>query len=222
MYSHMPDRLLAREDHSINIDSSMFFISADLGQAQDYTCITIIERLTKGVGVLDEVHYHLRHIERPPRGTEYPNIVDRIEAIFNSETLKEFKKAVVIDMTGVGRPIFDLMVQQGFRRVLNAITITGGNEVTEPHWNTHNVPKRDLVTNLQIMLQNGALRIARGLKEADALTDELMNFKTKITDSGRDVYGARAGTHDDIVLSVAMGAWMATRRRCRSGFYLEW
>ena len=79
----------------------------------------------------------------------------------------------------------------------------------------YNTPKRDLVTNLQVMLQNGDLRIARGLKEADALTDELMNFKTKITESGHDVYGARSGTHDDIVLSVAMGAWLATRDRWR-------
>ncbi len=38
-------------------------------------------------------------------------------------------------------------------------------------------------------------------------------FRTKISEGGRDTYGARSGAHDDLVLSVAMGAWLATRDR---------
>ena len=201
----------------IHIDKHLFIVSADLGQTMDYTAISVIEKIIKGAGVLNEKHYHLRHIERPPRGTEYTSIAYRIMELLDSPQMGEHTKAVCIDLTGLGRPFYDLMIASGVSRsVLHAITITAGNAVTTPEHNMYGVPKRDLITNLQVMLQNGSLRIARGLKEADALTDELMNFKTKITESGRDVYGARSGAHDDIVLSVAMGAWLASREPRRA------
>lgn len=224
MYSHIPDTIypkvpLPREDQGIHIEDRIFIISADLGQANDYTAISILEKITKGVGVLGyrgegELSYHLRHMERPARGTEYPAIVDRLIEIFNSPQLEEREKAVVIDLTGVGRPVYDMMIKTGFRRSLNAISITGGNTVNFTD-GLFNVPKRDLVTNLQVMLQNGSMKIARGIKEADALVEELANFQVKITAGGHDVYGGRSGVHDDLVLSVAMAAWLAARRRCR-------
>ncbi len=211
--------ILPRADEGIHIENRTFFISADLGQTTDYTAISIIERIVKGDGILGpncdgERSFHLRHIERPPRGTEYPAIVDRLIQLFNAPHMKEYPKAVVIDLTGVGRPVYDLMRRSGFYYSLNAITITGGDVVTAPGHYQYGVPKRDLITNLQVMLQNGELRIAKGMKLADALTDEMMNFQVKITASGHDIYGARSGAHDDIVLSVAMGAWLARRVRC--------
>ncbi len=213
VYDYVPPRA----DEGIHIVDHEFIISADLGQTTDYTAISIIERITKGRGVLGPMRegeraFHLRHIERPPRGTEYPVVVDRLIQLFNSEPLKRHRKAVVIDLTGVGRPVYDLMRKSGFRQSLRAVSITAGDSVTSLGAGMYGVPKRDLITNLQVMLQNGDLRIAKGLKEADALTDEMMNFQVKISASGRDTYGARSGTHDDIVLSVAIGAWLAAKR----------
>lgn len=198
-----------------------FIISADLGQAFDYTAISIIERVIKGRGALGpdgrgERMLYLRHIERPVRGTEYPGIVDRLVEIYRSEPLAGFEKAVVIDFTGLGRPVYDLMKKAGFRSSLNAISITGGNDPSYSNGH-HNVPKRDLVVNLQVLLQNNQIRIAKGLKEANALIEELANFQTKISDSGKDTYNGRSGVHDDIVLSVAMGAWLACRHHMRCG-----
>lgn len=218
MYSHIP----LGENQGIHIENHMYFISADLGQANDYTAISILERIIKGPGVLGrygegEVAYHLRHIERPQQGTEYPVVVDRLIELYQSPQLDQYPKAVVIDFTGVGRPVFDLMRRSGFHQSLNAISITGGDHVTY-NGPVRNVPKRDLVTNLQVMLQNGTMKIAKGIKETDALVEELANFQVKITASGHDVYGGRSGVHDDIVLSVAMAAWLAGRPRCRFGF----
>lgn len=222
---------LPRRDEGIHIEDRTFIISADLGQANDFTAISILEKIIKGKGVLGlqkrnllgyyregELYFRLRHLERPPRGTEYPLIVDRLMAIFHSPQLSGARKAVVIDLTGVGRPVYDLMLRQGFYRSLNAITITAGNNVLQPWPGVYNVPKRDLVTNLQVMLQNDELKIARGIKEADALIEELTNFQVKITANGHDVYGGRSGVHDDLVLSVAMGAWLAKLDRCKCGF----
>lgn len=205
----------------VNVEQRAFVISADLGQAFDYTAISIIERVVNGPGAKGpdrkgERMLYLRHIERPMRGTEYPAIVDRIAEIYKSPQLAGAPKAVVIDFTGLGRPVYDLMKRAGFWSSLNAISITGGNDptYTKQHYN---VPKRDLVTNLQVLLQNNQLRIANGLKEANALIEELANFQTKISDSGRDTYNGRSGVHDDIVLSVAMGAWLACNHYMRTG-----
>lgn len=206
----------------IHIEEHTFIISADLGQSNDYTAISVLERIIKGKGILGknrdgERRYHLRHLERPPRGTEYPVIVDRMIELYTSPQLEQCRKAVVIDLTGVGRPVYDLMVRNGFRDSLNAITITAGNNAIQPKRGVYHVPKRDLVTNLQVLLQNDELKIAKGIKEAEALVEEMTNFQVKITANGHDVYGGRSGVHDDLVLSVAMAAWLARLDRFKYG-----
>ena len=194
---------------------STFFIAVDLAQVNDYTAFTIIERIITYAP--EEVReYHLRHIERPARGTPYPKIAERLKELIRSEQLAGKEKAVVIDITGVGLPVWDMIQSDGFKRQINGIQITGGNNVSESN-NIYNVPKRDLISALQVAFQNGALKIAQGLAEADTLVKELTNFKVKININGHDQYEAwREGIHDDIVLSAAMGVWLAAqRRRCK-------
>ena len=48
-YSYIPR---PAPDNGINVQARRFFISADLGQANDYTAISIIERILTGPGVL--------------------------------------------------------------------------------------------------------------------------------------------------------------------------
>jgi hypothetical protein len=93
------------------------------------------------------------------------------------------------------------------------ITITGGSEVTRNGGN-FKVPKRDLVTNLQVLFQAGRLRVAEGLPEARTLINELLNFRVKITANAHDTYEAwREGTHDDLVLAVALACWYGERNK---------
>ena len=204
---------------------STFFIAVDLAQANDYTVFTVIERIityaperVRGYTYASEKgrEYHLRHIERSERGTPYPKIVERLKELIYSKQLIGKQKAVVIDVTGVGMPVWDMIQAAGLKRQINGIQITGGNNVT---WNDniYNVPKRDLISALQVAFQNGALKIAQGLPEAETLVRELTNFKVKININGHDQYEAwREGIHDDIVLSAAMGVWLAAQRiRCR-------
>jgi len=188
------------------------FISADLGQVNDYTAFTIIERVNK--------EFHLIGIERPELGTPYPQIVNRLREIVNRSHAFEGRAwpTVTIDLTGVGRPVWDMLTRAGLKAELAGISITGGNTVTRVK-NLYNVPKRDLVSALQVAFQNGELKIARGLLEADILTKELINFKVKINVNGHDQYEAwREGVHDDIVLSAAMGVWMASRNHWLENF----
>ena len=60
---------------------------------------------------------------------------------------------------------------------------------------------------------SGRLRIAAALPEADTLVRELLAFQVKITAAAHDTYGAwREGTHDDLVLAVALACWHAESR----------
>lgn len=218
--SYIPRPNAPGSTDGIHEKETMWIISADLGQANDYTAISILERIITGNGVLGidrrgERTINLRHIERM-RGVEYPAIVDRMKQLYLSPALIDQAKAVVIDYTGLGRPVYDMMKQAGFYWSLNAISITGGNDTTAGD-RSYNVPKRELVSSLQIELQCNRLKIAKGIKEADALIEELSNFQTAISANGHDTYNGANGVHDDLVMSVAMGVWLACKSRCHWG-----
>jgi len=180
---------------------SEFYIGLDLGQIQDYTALTILEKLYPQES---EPQYHLRHIERFPLRTSYPEVVDKVKEYLKSFHVDD-SVYLVVDATGVGLGIMDMFVKEGLYPV--GITITGGNEVSRDSDN-YKVPKRNLVTCLQILFQTERLKIAKDLRHVGTLIQELSNFKVKITTKGNDTYEAwREGQHDDLVLSVALACW---------------
>ncbi len=62
-----------------------YLVGVDLGQKQDYTAIAVVERW-ETVGELDRVTWEravavghsLRHLERLPLGTPYPEVAGRV------------------------------------------------------------------------------------------------------------------------------------------------
>ncbi|MRR31318.1 hypothetical protein EG834_13580 [bacterium] len=177
-----------------------FYVGLDLGQASDYTALSVLERI-KPEG---EAHYHIRHLERV-RGVPYPAIVDKVAAMLHNPSL-EGKAVLVADATGVGVAVIDLFRQAGLKPV--AVSIHGGDRTTHEgdSWRT---PKRDLVGVLQVLFQSGRLKISSRLPLAGILQQELLNFKVKIDpQTAHDSYSAwREQDHDDLVLSVALAAW---------------
>jgi|LGVE01.1.fsa_nt_gb hypothetical protein len=187
-----------------------YFIGLDLGQAQDYTALCVLEQHD----VLDDQKlYHLRHLERFPLGTSYPQIVSSVSDLMQRPPLYQ-KVRLVLDFTGVGAPVADMFTAKNLAPV--RVSITGGDKPNSEK-GILRVPKRDLVTNLQVLFQNGLLKIAEGLAEGPQLVKELLNFKVKINlKTAHDSYEAwREGIHDDIVLAVALAAWYAEKApRC--------
>jgi hypothetical protein len=172
----------------------MFVIGLDLGQAKDYTALAIIGRQENKNGAI----YHVRKLERT-RGTAYPDVVSRVKEI----VVKLKNSILVIDGTGVGRPVVDMLAS--LKPV--AIYIHGGDKVSH-EGGTYRVPKRDLVGVLQVLLQNQRLKIAPG-PLSDILATEMLNFRIKIDPTtAHDSYSAwRESDHDDLVLSVALACW---------------
>jgi hypothetical protein len=192
-----------------------YFIGLDLGQSQDPTAIAVLER-TEARGEWDsaafeyrtEVGVRLRHMERLPLGTSYPAVVARVKQVMESRSLAGGKKYLVVDATGVGRPVVDLLEAAGLPCKVMAVTITGGAAEGMAK-GAHRVPKRDLIVGLQVMFQAGELEIANGLREGAALVKELSEMRVQMTTAGREKFGAKSGSHDDLVLAVSLACWAA-------------
>lgn len=208
--------------------SAVRYVGLDLGQLQDYTALTVIEQT---FGACED--YHLGHIWRPNIGTSYHAIVDYTIRLLQRASMREQTAALVVDATGVGRPVVEMLRAARLPVRLVAVTITGGDTATQPSEDEYRVPKRDLAGELAVLLQasdpnaqdmppTARLRFASGLRLAPILRAELNNFKAKITASGHDAYEAgpatdwREGAHDDIVLALALPLWFA-----RTGQYFN-
>lgn len=186
--------------------SDRFFAGLDLGQAADYTALAILQRRPVKPGMPPwewKPFYTLRYCQRMPLGTPYPNIVDDMAKMMRRPEIPGCVLAV--DQTGVGRPVVDL-----FRKDGNpvAITITAGRDTTadEDGWK---IPKKELVACLQLLFQEQRLKIPP-LPERDILVKELRAFRVKVNlRTGNETFEAwRERDHDDLVLAVAMAAWV--------------
>ncbi len=193
-----------------------FIIGVDLGQARDFSAIAILERIEELTGKaakgrwLKQVRYEMPHLERPPLGTSYPAIIARLKDLIARLPAYERLK-IVVDRSGVGRPVVDLM--RAAKLEIIPITITGGGSVNGAMWSGYNVPKKELVSNLVIIFQAGRLKIARALPEAAVLIEELQNFKMKITIAGNESYEAWSKSdHDDLVIAATLAAWYGEKR----------
>jgi hypothetical protein len=181
-----------------------FFVGLDLGQANDYTALSILEKLQKEE---KESIYHVRHLERI-RGMPYPDIVNKIVKMMCSPKLDS--ASLIIDQTGVGAPVVDLFKQAGLKPI--GVLIHGGDKVTH-EGGSWRVPKRDLVGVLQVLLQTSRLKVASKLALGSVLSQEMLNFKVTINpETAHDSYSAwREADHDDLVLCVALACWWGAR-----------
>ena len=89
---------------------------------------------------------------------------ERVAQVMRSPALSKGRRHLVVDATGVGRPVVDLLVRERLPCQLWAVTITGGDAETYTN-GYYRVPKRDLIVGLQLVFQNRELQIAKGLKE---------------------------------------------------------
>jgi len=187
---------------------TIFFLGLDLGQAKDYTALTIIER-PPGM----PFKYNVRSLKRFPIGTSYPEIVDKICKVTKHPDVQP--NLLVIDATGVGAPIADMFRQKNLNFI--PVIITGADKVSRDQ-RAVRVPKRDLISTLQVLLQTKKLKIAGSLPEAQILIEELLNFQVKISVTGHDSYGAwREGTHDDLILATSLACWASEKKLLPKG-----
>lgn len=187
-------------------------ISADLGQLVDYTALSLVQRSIRlnddGFPAKSTLGHPIRHhdvlaIKRFELGSPYTTIVRDIK-----KQADRFPGAkVIVDATGVGRPIVDLIRE--LRVECHAITITGGKDWSNPKPFEYRVSKYELVAAVRVALETEALKIAQ-LPDpmiSALLRKELTGFKVTRSKTDAELYDAREGDHDDLVLAVALPVW---------------
>ncbi len=207
-------RIPAREEHTA-------FVGVDLGQASDPTAIAVIERQVSRTNKWEEaghnrmkevplVQHRLRALRRLPLGMDYPTQAAQVAQVMANLPVSETARHLVVDQTGVGRPVYDIFDRAGLNPV--GVTITAGDGQSKVTARQYRVSKLQLVSNLEAMFHARELEITKHLAEADGLRDELRDFRRYVTESGRATFAARVGQHDDLVLAVALAAWWLRER----------
>ena len=175
-----------------------YFVAVDLGQAQDPSTIAVAERAELR-GDWDAAQFcwkkvvevRVRMLERIPLGTPYPDVARRVVSVLESPRMAGGSRYLAVDATGVGRPVFDLLREARPPARMLPVIVTGAGQQTYSDGFYH-VPKRDLISGLQVRFQQGRLRLANRLLYAAELLEELRSMETRVTRSGHEQFGAWA------------------------------
>ena len=179
-----------------------------LGQRRDFTAIAVLERDWEQATVPEFLRtgsdgkwwFRVRRLERLRLGTPYPDVVQRVKEISELPVIA-MARSVVVDGTGVGAPVVDLLRRAGLGCSILPVIITGGGTPsTRLSGGYESVPRSKLLTSLQVLVQQGRLVVAKGCKEAEALRREMLGLKLK---------GAGSEEHDDLAIAVALAVWKA-------------
>ena len=181
-----------------------------MGQRCDFAALAVTDRARAAYAWMAPMDERLgvRHLERIALGTPYTLVAQRVQEVVWK---LDGNCVVAVDATGLGAPVVDMLKEARLPCELSAVVITGGERANTSGGVWH-VPKRDLIGGLQILLEKGELRIAKGLREAGSLVRELVDMRGTRRASGRVRLGADgAGEHDDLVMATALACWVAER-----------
>ena len=180
-----------------------------------------------------DFRYDLVYLKRPKLGTPYDTIAKRVaDLVCELEPQGAFGElgqlTLSVDGTGVGRAVVDMLDAEFKRRGATSravpkvdfrrVSVTGSNTSlkrptrTDGYWA---VPKKDLVFPAVAAFQRGQIRIAKGIKDRDALVGELRNYKrtTNISTGNLAFEPWRESEHDDLLFAVCLALWGWQTRR---------
>jgi Terminase large subunit, T4likevirus-type, N-terminal len=176
-----------RTETSIVTDTRLAFgIGCDIGRHNDATVITILD--SNGVQ-----HYWQRFVD-----CTFPRQIEAIKAAWTvledlanknlppgSQPVKLQGPSLVLDVTGMGDPIYEALLEAGID--------------VFPFTFTH-LSKRTVIDKLAAALDNGKLR----LMDMEIQENELLSFEVQRTSTGFERMSAPPGQHDDAVIALAL------------------
>lgn len=180
---------------------SRFYLGLDLGQARDYSAISIAERRVELTGTRDPrtwlehttTRILVTHLERIPLRTAYPDVVERVRGVTQRFTGRKLE--IILDSTGVGGAVRDMLVYARLGFNVIGVTLTGGERVTVSPGGYY-VPRHDLLANLRVLLEKEMLHFLIPAEMAALLRTEFLRW-------------GRRSQHDDLVFAVALACWKA-------------
>ena len=177
------------------LERARIFVGLDLGQSEDPTALSVVERAEVFPGAMDWVSYERRrpvrfrvlYVERLLLGTPYPRAVERVRQVVG-RSAREGRCTLVVDATGLGAPVVDMLRIANLQCEIVPVILTGGEGERCANGVWH-VPKRDLITSLQLMLDRRELGLPSRLPAARDLAKEIAGMGVTISERGRVSYG---------------------------------
>ena len=192
------------------MSDKVYIAGLDLGRPHEFTALSVLERTEVPDPDKPERrvrHYAVRHLERLPPATPYPEVFARLASVFVDSPLRGSK--LVVDYTGVGRPVLDMLRKAKVGASATPLFVTSGKISSDDSRGGWLVPRQELAATLQVLLQSRRMRVAPALPEAAMLAKELAAFQVKVSESAEMEMDAwRQGARDDLVLAVAVAAWL--------------
>ncbi len=191
-----------------------YIVGVSIGNMSQPTAIAIIEQETRARGnwEIEATGLRLRHLERISLDMRYPAMVDHIDGLINK--LKEHEQSdetdLIIDTTGTGSSVGNLIKESGLKPI--SVIITAGSGESETEHQNWRVSKAELVGGLQVALQSDRIDMAAELDLVPVLVKELQSFKMRTpTINDNDPESWREGQFDDLVFAVGLALWRTSK-----------
>ena len=139
--------------------------------------------------------FRVHDLGRLALGTSYPDVVSAVNRVIERLNDDRIPPYVLVDTTGVGRPVVDMLTDGLTDRsyVLSAVTILAGDYLKGSLGaNEVHCGKEYLVSRLQVLLDHRRILLPRG-RESRALVRELKDFDLKATATGMTAGAFRTG-----------------------------
>lgn len=165
-----------------------------------------------------QTRFVIRQIGRMPLGTSYPDVSAKIVDLFLNDLFAGRQIRVLIDVTGVGQAIYDMVKKELHERIHGVNNLSAEQRerlkklslqpISFVHGEKYNrtkgtLGKAFLVSKMQALLQNKRIDTPV-TAEMKATCDELLVYQVKISDQGKDTYGAKTGAHDDLATALGL------------------
>lgn len=192
-----------------------FVVGVDIGLSYDYTGLVAFRRtLVEG----ESPTYDCVKINMVRRIT-IPDLVGRLMSMVTKPPLLHHT-TLIVERNNVGPGVIDPLYRRLSGRDAPARLISGlvtmGDASNEDGY-LINVPKRDLVAAVSVVMDSERVRIPKSLPRAngqDSLETQLRRFTMTREAGGKIKYGADLqSTHDDLVMACAWALWWGENKK---------
>lgn len=150
---------------------SQYQLGVDLARVEDFTVLSVVDSSGRQV-----------YFDR------FNQISWERQAAEIETVAKRYNATVLLDSTGIGDPVYEMVRKRGVR-------------VTPYHLT--NTSKEALIDNAAMSIEKGAV----SLMDVQVQTDELTAYQYSMTPSRNVTMGAPEGMHDDTVIALALSLW---------------
>lgn len=205
----------------------MHWVGVDCGKRKDYATVNIFDELLVPRRTLREdierrnmaalyTRVYAKKFMKELLGVSYPELARYIYTVTkNPQVASDY--VLAIEANAAGEAVIDMLVDLWALEPV-AIYTTGGSSVTERPDGGWNVPKRDLVVNMQVLYETERIKLPGGNltpEQQDLMRryeEQLSNFTKRITRAKNETFEAEdESTHDDLVMGDAVVLWLAER-----------